>query len=282
MRLLSFRHEGRESWGVAVEDGVVDLGRRLGATYPTLKALVETGSLEPARKAAVGLAADYPLKAISFLPPVVDPGKVLCVGINYLKVHPTSGKVERPANPSIFIKLPNALVGHGQNLVKPSVSEQFDYEGELAFVIGKAGRNIPEEKAFEHIIGYTCLNDGSVRDWQGHSVAAGKNFEASGACGPWLVPAEEVGPVDKLELSTRINGERVQNTTVDLMMFSIPYMVHYLSTMTTLMPGDIVSTGTPEGSGAKRDPVRFLRPGDVLEVEWTGIGTLRNPVVAGD
>jgi len=185
-----------------------------------------------------------------------------------------------PPHPSIFVKLPEALAAHGEPLLRPRVSDNFDFEGELALVIGKAGRHIPAARAFDHVAGYTCFNDGSIRDFQKHSVTAGKNFHASGAMGPWLVTADEIADPGRLTLETRLNGQVVQHASTDSLIYSIPTIIAYVSAIMPLVPGDVIATGTPEGVGAGRTPPLWMQPGDEIEVEIAGIGTLRNPIMA--
>jgi 2-keto-4-pentenoate hydratase/2-oxohepta-3-ene-1,7-dioic acid hydratase in catechol pathway len=219
----------------------------------------------------------YRLSAITLLNPLPE-SRLFCIGLNYPKPHPLGGEVKGPANISYFIKHQAALVGPGQALRRPGVSDQFDYECELAVVIGRGGHRIAEADAMEHVGGYTILNDGSVRDWQAHSVTAGKNFGESGSIGPWVVTADEISDWRDLTLCTRLNGQVVQDGKAGAMFFGIPALIAYLSTITPLLPGDVIATGSPEGTGATQKPPRFLRSGDALEFEVDAIGVLKNTV----
>jgi 2-keto-4-pentenoate hydratase/2-oxohepta-3-ene-1,7-dioic acid hydratase in catechol pathway len=221
------------------------------------------------------------LEGLELAPVIPDPDKIICVGLNYRDHVAESGKAvtEKPA---LFARFAGSQVGHLQPLVKPAISDEFDYEGELAVVMGKGGRHIPAERALEHVAGYSCYNDGSVRDWQRHTsqYLAGKTFAGTGAFGPWLVTADEIPDPSRLTLETRLNGEIVQHTTTDLMITPIPEQIAYISTILPLLPGDVIVSGTPGGVGVKRRPPLFMRPGDVAEVEISGVGVLRNPVIA--
>ena len=280
MKLVSFREGARAAYGVVADDGIVPVTDDFAARYGSIRAVLAGDALAELEDWAKGRPATLALDGISYLPPLHDAEKVICIGVNYPKRHPVDGEIPPPEHITLFSKLAGTIVGHEQPLQCPPLpaGESFDYEGELVLVIGKAGRFISKEAAFDHIAGYTILNDGSVRSFQKHSVAAGKNFFASSASGPWMVTADEIEDPVRLALSTRLNGEEVQRTTVDRMIFDIPTQISYLSTFLHLKPGDIVSTGSPEGSGGSRVPQRFLRPGDRLEIEWSGIGTLRNHV----
>ncbi len=288
MKLVSYRKGRGAAYGVVADgaDGPAEAATAIpvegdfAEQYPSIRAVLEgqaLGELESwaeARKASVQLSDER------FLPPLHDAEKVICIGVNYPKRHPVHGEIPPPENITMFIKVDGGLVGHLEPLEYPPEGprDSFDYEGELVLVIGKEGRHITKEKAFDHIAGYTIMDDGSVRDWQKHSVTAGKNFFASGGCGPWMVTADEIANPCAMQLSTRLNGEEVQSTTVSEMIFDIPTMVNYVSTLIHLRPGDIISTGSPAGSGGSRQPQRFLVPGDELEIEWSGVGILRNKV----
>ncbi|UWU66323.1 fumarylacetoacetate hydrolase family protein [Bradyrhizobium sp. NC92] len=280
MKLLSFSVDGRSSFGVVKDNGVVDLGARM-AGCTTLRQLLEAGRLGEAARLAASAAPDHSLDKVSFAPVISDPGKIICVGLNYRDHVAETGRTvtERPA---LFARFACSQVGHLQPIVKPGVSDDFDYEGELALVIGKAGRHIPPGSALDHIAGYSCYNEGSIRDWQRHTsqFLAGKTFAESGSFGPWLVTTDEIPDPSKLTLQTRLNGNVVQNTTTDLLITAIPELIAYISTICPLVPGDVIVTGTPGGVGAKRTPPLWMRPGDTVEVEISGIGTLRNTVIA--
>jgi 2-keto-4-pentenoate hydratase/2-oxohepta-3-ene-1,7-dioic acid hydratase in catechol pathway len=284
MKLLSFSEGGRESWGAVVGDAVVDLGRAL-PQYPTLADFV--GSDDFARREAL-VAANKPgpkLSEIRFLPVIPRPEKIVCAVRNYLDHHNEAVafgmKREITEFPPIFLRVWRSQVGHNAPVIRPKVSDNLDWEGELAVVIGKGGRHIPESEAANHIAGYSIYNDVSVRDWQRHAqqIASGKNFVGTGPFGPWLVTPDEIGDPSKLKLETRVNGKVEQKSDTSMLIFSIPRLINYASTIFDLVPGDVIATGTPAGVGFTRKPPVFLKPGDVVEVEIEKIGVLRNPVV---
>ena len=282
MKLISFvAGDGRLGYGAIKDEGVVDLSRRFGERAPTLRTLLAAGALAEAERIARDSAPDFPLEGLELAPVIPDPDKIICVGLNYRDHVAETGRTvtEKPA---LFARFAASQVGHLQPLVKPAVSDEFDYEGELAVVIGKGGRHIPAERALEHVAGYSCYNEGSVRDWQRHTsqYLAGKSFAGTGGFGPWLVTADEIPDPSRLTLETRLNGEVVQHTTTDLMITPVPEQIAYISTILPLLPGDVIVSGTPGGVGVKRNPPLFMRPGDVAEVEINGIGVLRNPVIA--
>jgi 2-keto-4-pentenoate hydratase/2-oxohepta-3-ene-1,7-dioic acid hydratase in catechol pathway len=281
MKLVSFISAGRASYGVVKGDRVIDLGKRFGDRWPTLRALLAAGALAEAERASRDATPDLPLEGLELAPVIPDPDKIICVGLNYRDHVAETGRTvtEKPA---LFARFAGCQVGHLRPLVKPKVSDEFDYEGELAVVIGKGGRYIPAERALEHVAGYSCYNEGSVRDWQRHTsqYLAGKTFAGTGGFGPWLVTADEIPDPSRLTLETRLNGQIVQHTTTDLMITSVPELITYISTILPLLPGDVIVSGTCGGVGVKRNPPLFMRPGDVGEVEISGIGVLRNPVVA--
>ncbi len=281
MRFLSFTKDGKASFGAVIESSVVDLG----ATHPELPDL--RGAMREGRLAALGDEAvaaepDCGLQDIEFLPTVPNPEKIICIGVNYANRNEEyKDGTEPPKYPSVFMRTRESLVGHGQNIMDPPESEQLDYEGEIVIVIGKEGRRIPEAEVHNHVAGLTIMNEGSVRDYLRHAkfnVTQGKNFTKSGALGPWMVAADELDPMSELRVTTRVNGEKRQDDTTDSLMFPFRYLVSYLSTFYHLKPGDIISTGTPNGAGARFDPPKYLKDGDVVEVEVPGIGVLRNAV----
>jgi 2-keto-4-pentenoate hydratase/2-oxohepta-3-ene-1,7-dioic acid hydratase in catechol pathway len=278
MKLTSFAVDGRARYGAIVGDKVVDLTTRLGPEYRSLQAVFRAGALARAQEALDAGGASFSLDEIEFLVPFPNARRIFCVGANYRKPHPLGGRVEAPANPSIFFKSAEALAPHRGALRRPTVSGQFDYEGELAIVIGRGGERIPADDAISHIGGYSCFDDGSVRDFQKHSVTAGKNFVSSGSWGPWIVTADEIPDPTQLTIRTRLNGKEVQNTTTDQMLFTLPQIIAYLSAITPLLPGDVIATGSPEGTGATQNPPRFLVSGDRLEFEIERVGTLANQV----
>jgi 2-keto-4-pentenoate hydratase/2-oxohepta-3-ene-1,7-dioic acid hydratase in catechol pathway len=281
MKLLSFEAGGCRTFVAVAGQGVVDLGRRLAGQYPDLRALLAADGLARARDLAAGAAADAALDEIVFLPPIPVPEKIICVGVNYADRNTEYTNLEVPKYPNIFLRTPGSLVGHRQPIVRPPESEQLDYEGECAIIIGTGGRRIPQERAAQHVAGLTCLNEGTLRDWTRHgtfNVTQGKNFERSGAIGPWMVTADECPGFADVKVTTRVNGEVRQNDTTAHLLFSFAALVAYISTWTQLTPGDVIATGTPIGAGARFKPPRWLVPGDVVEVEVSGVGTLSNTV----
>ncbi|PSM16408.1 fumarylacetoacetate hydrolase family protein [Nitratireductor sp. StC3] len=279
MKLMSYVTPSRASFGVADGERVYDLGCRLGGD---LVALLRDGGLERAAAVVKGASADFHLDDLCFLPVVPNPGKIVCVGLNY-KAHRAEGNhdTEKPAAPSLFLRTAESQTGHGRALVIPRESDQFDFEAEMAVVIGRAGRRIPRARALEHVAGISCYNDGSVRDWQlaVNQWTAGKNFPATGSFGPWMVTADEIAPDSSLALKCRLNGQVMQDTTTDLMMFDLAEQIEHVSTFMTLNPGDVIVTGTPGGVGLRRDPPVWMKHGDTVEVELEGVGILRNTVV---
>lgn len=280
MRVASFRRRGRESYGVVCAGGIVDAGRHLGMELPDLRSVLAADALDELHALAADAEPDLSSTEIEFLPVIPDPDKILCVGINYRPHVEETGR-EEPRHPVLFVRFPGSQTGHGQPLVRPSVSEKFDYEGELAVVIGRGGRHIAEEGALRHVAGYACFNDGSVRDYQRHGsqFTAGKNFARSGSFGPWLTTADEIGDPARLTLETRLNGEVMQSASVADLIFDVPALISYCSTFAELLPGDVIVTGTPGGVGYVRRPPVYLRPGDVVEVDISGVGVLRNGIV---
>lgn len=284
MKLLSFAHQGRETWGAVVGDSVVDLGATR-PQQPTLADYLASGDYTQAAQHVQGLPALAKLDEITFLPVITRPEKIICAVRNYMDHHQEvlAAGMQRELSefPPIFLRVWRSQTAHNQPIVRPHVSESLDWEGELAVIIGKGGRDIPEDKAYEHVAGYSIYNDGSVREWQFHAkqIASGKNFESTGGFGPWMVTADEIEPGRQLKLETRLNGEVLQSSHTGHMIFDIPRMINYASTIFTLAPGDVIITGTPAGVGWSRKPPRFMKPGDVCEVEIEGIGILRNPIV---
>ena len=281
MKLTSFLTENRHAYGMVTDSGVIDLSRLSETPDNLCSALTDPGAEQLAVLGA-GLTPDFALDEISYAPPITNPQKIICIGVNYVNRNEEYDDTALPPYPSVFLRTPGSLVGHLQSIVRPPESEQFDYEGEIAVVIGKPGRRITQENAEAHIAGLTILQEGSVRDWMRHgkfNVTQGKNFDRSGAVGPWLVTADEFDNYDNLTVTTRVNGEQRQHDTTANLLFSFSYLISYLSTFTGLQTGDIISTGTPTGAGARFDPPRFLVPGDEVAVEVPGIGLLRNTVV---
>lgn len=281
MKLMSYVTPTRQSFGVVEGDRIVDLGARLGPTCPDLRSALQGGKLDHIADLVKGAPADYRLQDVVFLPVIPNPGKILCAGLNYLAHRLEGNHKPESSVPTFFTRTPESQVGHGRPMVCPRESSQFDFEAELAVVIGKAGRRIAKEEALSHVAGITCYNDGSVRDWQlaTGQWTPGKNFPATGAFGPWMVTADELAPDSVLSLVCRLNGVEMQRTTTDLMMFSIPELISFCSTFTTLEPGDVIVTGTPGGVGLRRDPQVWMKDGDIVEIELEGVGVLRNTVV---
>ena len=281
MKLASFQHAGTRSWGVVLDaETIADTGSVLAGTYPDLKAAIAAISHQEII-AAVARAPHYPLTAITWLPVIPNPARILCVGVNYDSHRREMGREEVPY-PTIFTRWASSQIGHQQPLLLPRVSSSLDFEGELAIVVGKSGRYIPAAAAFDHIAGYSCYHDGSVRDWQRHTTqfTPGKNFPGTGGFGPWLVTRDEILDGEPLRLTTTLNGEIVQDATTDMMICSIPRIIEYCSSFTPLEPGDVIATGTPGGVGAARQPPLFMKPGDIAVVEIEKIGRLVNPVAA--
>jgi len=276
MKLASYTIGGKAAFGVVAGDGIVDMTRRLG--FASLRQALASGALDAIRRAAAGAAPDHKLSAVTLLPVVPDPERVVCVGINYRSHAEETGRDISPA-PSVFLRLADTLIGHGAALVRPKVSDKFDFEGELAVVIGRPGRHVSEADALDYVAGYTCFVDGSVRDYQKFSVTSGKNFPGTGPLGPWIVTTDEIPDPSRLTLTTRLNGTQVQHSPTDLLIYSIPQIIAFCSDFTALSAGDVIATGTPEGVGHSRKPPLWMKPGDTLEVEITGIGTLRARIV---
>ncbi|MDB5618183.1 fumarylacetoacetate hydrolase family protein [Tardiphaga sp.] len=282
MKFVSFEANKVARFGAVKGEGIVELGPLLkdrGIT--SLRQLIAADAMDLAKQLVEQNAPDWKFGDVEFLPVIPDPGKIICIGLNYRDHVQETGRTVTE-NPSIFTRYPESQVGHLQPIVKPLESDHFDYEGELALVIGKGGRRISEDRALAAIAGYACYNEGSIRDWQRHTsqFVAGKTFARTGSFGPWLVTADEIPDPSKLSLETRLNGQIVQKSTTDLLITGIPALIRYCSTIMTLEPGDVIVTGTPGGVGAKRTPPLWMKHGDIVEVEISGIGILRNPVVA--
>jgi len=283
LRFTSLTGDTAARPGVLLDDGIVEL-----KGFATLDALLATPDVPAAARRAIESAgaSRIALDSVRLLPPLSAPEKIWCIGVNYQERNEEyRDNSEQPRYPSLFVRNIRSFVGHGTPLVRPRVSTQLDYEGELVLVIGKAGRHIPRERAFEHIAGMTLANEGSVRDWLRHgkfNVTQGKNFDASGSIGPWIVTADECDPRAEHTIRTRVNGELRQQETTARMMFPFDTLIEYLSTFATLQPGDLILTGTPTGTGWRLDPPQWLAPGDVVEIESPSIGTLRNGIEQED
>lgn len=283
MKLLSYATGGRESYGAVIGKGIVDLTRKFGAEFPDLKAVLESGILPRVAEYIVGRAPDALLEEIEYLPPIKAPEKIACLGVNYRNRNAEyRDGSEESAYPSVFTRTADSLVGHRANIVRPPESKSYDYEGEIAIIIGKTGRRIPKEDAHKYIAGLTCMNEGTIRDWLQHgkfNVTQGKNFSRSGSIGPWITTADEYATFTDIRIRTRVNGEIRQNDSTANLIYSFADIINYLSTFFVLRPGDIISTGTPLGAGDRLEPPRYLQPGDRIEVEVGGVGTLVNAVV---
>ncbi|MBV9739142.1 MAG: fumarylacetoacetate hydrolase family protein [Hyphomicrobiales bacterium] len=286
MRLMSFRRaDGKTSWGIADGTQVMDCGALAPRLPPSLRAALASGKIADARNVEALLAdargaPRHALDAVTFLPPIPDPDKIICVGLNYL-THIREGGRDVPKQPTIFTRFANTQVGHMQALIRPSASETLDFEGEMAVVIAKRCRHVKRVDAPAVVAGYSCYNDGSVREWQRHTsqFTPGKNFPCTGGFGPWITTPDEVGDIADSTLTTRVNGEETQRATIDDLVFDVPALIEYCSTFTILEPGDVIITGTTGGVGAYRKPPLWLKPGDVVEVEVSSVGVLRNFVV---
>ncbi|WHA43920.1 fumarylacetoacetate hydrolase family protein [Agrobacterium larrymoorei] len=277
MRLSSVKIAGRETWGVVQGEEFLDVGAVLKDRYADLKAAV-TANLDGVSEAITSAKAT-PVIDVNWLPVIGNPEKILCVGLNYETHRKETGRTE-VENPTIFARYSNSQTGHLQPIIRPKVSTELDYEGELAVIIGKPGRYISREDALSHIAGYACYNDGSIRDYQRHThqFIPGKNFPDTGAFGPWMMTPDELGALDELRLQTRLNGVVVQEATISQMIFDIARQIEYCSSFTRLEAGDVIVSGTPGGVGAKRNPPLWMKPGDVVEVEIDKLGILRNPI----
>lgn len=277
MKLISFipRNEGRKSYGIVSEKGIIDVGRRLAYQFADLKAVLAAEAVPQLREFAV-FPADYLPYEVTFLPVIEHPNKIFGVGMNYQEKRQEFNEAN-PA-PTLFIRFADSQTGHDDFVLKPVQSNELDYEGELAIVIGKAGMNISKEDAMSHVAGYSCYMDGSVRDWQHSWFTAGKNWPRTGAFGPWLVTSDELPDPHDLAIETYLNGRKVQDARTSGMIHRIPALIEYISTFSALSAGDVILTGSPGGVGKKRNPPLFLQDGDTVEVYVEGIGTLRNAV----
>lgn len=279
MKLVSFTREDRPGFGAVKEDGIIDLGSAFGGRYPDLKAVLAAGALAEASRLVASREPDFPLSEVTLLPVIPDPGKIWCCGLNYHE-HVQETNREVTEQPTFFLRFADSQVGHGQPIVRPKESSQLDYEAEIAVIIGKGGRRIREEDVADHIAGYACYNDGTIRDWQRHTSQwePGKNFWRTGGFGPWMVTADEIPFGTSMTLITRLNGQEMQRATTEMMIHSIARQIAYVSTVAPLQPGDVIVTGTPGGVGARRSPAVWMKPGDVVEIEVDRVGVLSNPI----
>jgi 2-keto-4-pentenoate hydratase/2-oxohepta-3-ene-1,7-dioic acid hydratase in catechol pathway len=278
MKLASFRIHNRETWGQVEGDAVVDIGAAAGRGVPDLKSCIEQQAYELIRRQSDS-APRHSISEVTWLPVIPNPEKIFCVGLNYETHRKETGRAV-VEHPTIFARFANTQTGHMTNIVRPRVSTHLDFEGELAVIIGKAGRYIARESAFEYVAGFSCYNDGSIRDWQHHThqFTPGKNFPNTGSFGPWMVTPDELTEFGSRQIATRLNGEVVQQAHLGEMIFDIPTLIEYCSSFNPLAPGDVIVTGTPGGVGVKRTPPLWMKPGDVVEVEIDGIGVLRNGI----
>ncbi len=285
MKLASYNHGGRQSWGVVSDDQrLIDVRPRL-PRYHTLLDVLRADALGEVREAIIDVRPDFKISEVELLPPVVAPEKILCIGVNYANRNEEyKDNSDLPKYPSMFFRTPGSFVGHGQNLIRPPESEQLDYEGEIVLIIGKECHRIASSQAAEHIAGYTLCNEGTIRDWLRHAkfnVTQGKNFDRSGSIGPWMVTADEIEYGKPMHLTTKVNGEIRQDDTTANLIFDFGALLSYITIFTTLKPGDMIVSGTPTGAGARFDPPKWLKPGDVIEVSVPEIGTLTNGVADG-
>ncbi|HBR62232.1 MAG TPA: fumarylacetoacetate hydrolase [Rhodobacteraceae bacterium] len=281
MKLATIRHRDQTLYGQVSGDWFYPAEAALKTRYTTLKDLITDGALTQLAAQQTRQEDGINLAHVSYLPPIPDPGKIICVGLNYRKPYPVDGVA--PPNPSqiiLFGKERDTLLGHQQKLETPAgpAAHSFDFEGEIAVIIGTGGRHITADDAMTHVLGYSIFNDGSVRDWQKHSIYAGKNFSGSGSWGPWITTADEIKNPATMSLTTHLNGQQMQNTTADQMIYSIAAQISYASHLYELQPGDIIATGSPDGTGGSRTPKRYLQEGDLLEIAVSGIGLLQNNI----
>jgi 2-keto-4-pentenoate hydratase/2-oxohepta-3-ene-1,7-dioic acid hydratase in catechol pathway len=279
MKLVSFSRNGRQGYGAVTEKGLVDLGAVLGSRYADLKALLAADAVEEAAAVVAQGPVGFGLADVKWLPVIPNPGKIWCCGLNYGE-HVRETNREVTEQPTFFLRVADSQVGHDQPMMRPPESIQFDYEAEIAVIIGRPGRRIAEADAGRHVAGYACYNDGSVRDWQRHTSqwVPGKNFWRTGGFGPWMVTSDEIPFGTSMTLTTRLNGEELQRATTEMMIHSIARQIAYVSTIAPLEPGDVIVTGTPGGVGARRTPPVWMKAGDVVEIEVDRIGVLRNPI----
>jgi 2-keto-4-pentenoate hydratase/2-oxohepta-3-ene-1,7-dioic acid hydratase in catechol pathway len=279
MKLISFLRSGSASFGVVVGENVLDLKPLLGSEAADLKTVIEKNLVSRIKDLLASHQPNLKLVDLTLLPVIPNPDKIVCVGLNYHDHVKETGR-DLTEKPAIFLRLNDSQVAHGQNIVRPMESHRLDYEGEIAVIIGKGGRRIQESDAWDHIAGYACYNDGSVRDWQNFTTQwiPGKNFFKTGGFGPWMVTSDEIAPGQVMTLTTKLNGQEMQRTTTDMMIHSIPRQLAFISTVIPLKAGDVIVTGTPGGVGNKRTPQVFMKPGDVVEIEVDAIGVLRNGI----
>jgi 2-keto-4-pentenoate hydratase/2-oxohepta-3-ene-1,7-dioic acid hydratase in catechol pathway len=281
MKLATFKTAQGPSYGIVTGKGIVDLKLKIGNQYPDLKSLIAGNGFAEAAK-HLNASADYNQSDVTWLPVIPNPDKIVCVGLNYQDHVVETGR-DNTEQPAIFLRVAESQVGHKQPIVRPRESKNLDFEAEIAVIIAREGRRITQKDAWSYVAGYSCYNDGSVRDWQRHTIqwTAGKNFAHTGGFGPWMVTADDIPPGTTMTLSCRLNGERMQHATTEQMIFKIPKIIEYVSTWTTLLPGDVLVTGTPGGVGARRNPPVWMKPGDKVEIEIDKVGILENSIADG-
>lgn len=276
MNIANYLHQGTQSYGIVTDQGIIDLGRKLTPRYPDLQSLLQDDALDQIRSFA-SYPVDFAIEDINFLPVIANPGKILCVGMNYQQKRLEFDETN-PA-PTLFVRFPDSQTGHRQPILKPAYSTQFDYEGELAVIIGRGGYRIPQAQALEHVAGYSCYMDGSARDWQHAWFTAGKNWRQSGGFGPWMTTTDDIPDPQNLTIQTHLNAQQVQCDSTANMIHPVSELIAYISTFSELSAGDVIITGSPGGVGKTRQPPLFLNPGDQIEVSISQIGTLSNPIV---
>jgi 2-keto-4-pentenoate hydratase/2-oxohepta-3-ene-1,7-dioic acid hydratase in catechol pathway len=280
-RFATYSANGETFYGAVTDDGMIALSADF-PNWPTLREVIAADGLHTLATAAADLSVTHPNGSFNFEIPIPAPEKIICVGVNYpARNDEYNDGSDAPANMSLFVRFPGSFTGHDQPLIRPKASDKLDYEGEVVVIIGKGGRHISQEDALDHIAALSICNEGTLRDWVRHAkfnVTQGKNFDQSGSIGPWIVPFTHPAQITDIHLQTRVNGEVRQDDRTGRMLFPVARQIAYISTFTTLVPGDIIVSGTPTGAGARFDPPRFLKPGDVIEVEVEGVGTLRNTV----
>jgi 2-keto-4-pentenoate hydratase/2-oxohepta-3-ene-1,7-dioic acid hydratase in catechol pathway len=279
MRAISFEHNGKPSFGLLNERGIINAGARLANQFVDLRSILMAGALEQLRDLS-GADVDFAESDINYLPVIPNASKIICVGINYLGHIKETGR-EIPTHPVLFTRFSDSIVGHNTPLIRPKVSTDFDYEGELAVIIGKRARHVSQAEAMDYVAGYSCFNEGSIRDFQMHTIqfTAGKNFYKSGSFGPCMVTTDEQSDPGIFHLQTRLNGQILQDAPVSDLCFNIPQLIEYCSSWTPLEPGDVIVTGTPGGVGRVRKPPIWMKPGDTVEIDIQGVGLLSNTIV---
>ena len=278
MKLVSYLVSGRASFGLLTQNGIVDLKEKLGNKYADLKSLLADSEGLAVAKTYLDAPSDIDEQDITYLPVIPNPNKILCVGMNYAEKRAEFN--ETSSAPTLFVRFPDSQTGHKTNIIKPAITDELDYEGELAIIIGKEGFRIKPEEALSHVAGYSCYMDGSIRDWQYTWFTAGKNWPSTGAFGPCITTSDEIPDPTVLSLTTYLNGQEMQHDCIKNLVHTVPELISYISTFTRLSPGDVILTGSPGGVGKKRNPPVFMKDGDKIEVEITGIGRLTNYVVA--